>query len=167
MNRIFKRKLVFVKVCSPFSFIRFTNAEKIPPKKRRRPQEPILSPRFTSPRLTSPRFTSPVESSPRNTGALLSGRFELLIISESKIDATLPNSMFHCSLSDSFRLCRDSKAGDSGLLIYGSFHICFIRAKELKGLPSALFKKKKLSLTEDLSVPNLFGKFVKHCAHAG
>ena len=48
--------------------------------------------------------------------------------------------MFHCSLSDSFRLCRDSKAGDSGLLIYGSFHI---RAKELKGLPSALFKKKK------------------------
>ena len=137
-------------------------------KKKRRPQEPILSPRFTSPRLTSPRFTSPVESSPRNTGALLSGRFELLIISESKIDATLPNSMFHCSLSDSFRLCRDSKAGDSGLLIYGSFHICFIRAKQLKGLPSTLFtKKKKLSLTEDLSVPNLFGKFVKHCAHAG
>ena len=71
--------------------------------------------------------------------------------------------MFHCSLSDSFWLCRDSKAGDSGLLIYGSFHICFIRAKELKGLPSALFKKmkKKLSLTEDLCVPDLFGKFVK------
>lgn len=51
--------------------------------------------------------------------------------------------MFHCSLSDSFRLCRDSKAGDSGLLIYGSFHICFIRAKQLKGLPSTLLKKKK------------------------
>ena len=33
MNRIFKRKLVFVKVCSPFSFIRFTNAEKIKKKK--------------------------------------------------------------------------------------------------------------------------------------
>ena len=64
-------------------------------------------------------------------------------ISESKIDATLPNSIFHCSLSDSFRLCRDRKAGDSGLLIYGSFHICFIRAKQLKGLPSTLLKKKK------------------------
>ena len=33
MNRIFKRKLVFVKVCSPFSFIRFANAEKIWKKK--------------------------------------------------------------------------------------------------------------------------------------
>ena len=51
--------------------------------------------------------------------------------------------MFHCSLSDSFRLCRDSKAGDSGLLIYGSFHIYFIRAKQFKGLPSTLLKKKK------------------------
>ena len=55
--------------------------------------------------------------------------------------------MFHCSLSDSFRLCRDSKAGDSGLLIYGSFHICFIKAKQLKGLPSTLFKKKKKKKT--------------------
>ena len=62
MNRIFKRKLVFVKVCSPFSFIRFTKAEKI--EKKGRPQEPILSSRFTSPRFTSPRFTSPVQSSP-------------------------------------------------------------------------------------------------------
>ena len=51
--------------------------------------------------------------------------------------------MFHCSLSDSFRLCRDSKAGDSGLLIYGSFQICFITAKQLKGLASTLLKKKK------------------------
>lgn len=101
---------------------------------------------YTSTQTVLPGFkSSPVQSSPVREiqDALLSGRFELLIISESKIDATLPNSMFHCSLSDSFRLCRDSKAGDSGLLIYGSFHICFIRAKELKGLPSALFKKKK------------------------
>ena len=35
MNRIFKRKLVFVKVCSPFSFIRVTNAEKIKKKKKK------------------------------------------------------------------------------------------------------------------------------------
>ena len=55
MNRIFKRKLVFVEVCWPFSFIRVTNAEKIKKKKKkRRPQEPILSPRFTSPVQSSP-----------------------------------------------------------------------------------------------------------------
>ena len=46
MNRNFKRKLVFVKVCSPFSFIRFEKAEKI--FKKRSPQEPILSPPFAS-----------------------------------------------------------------------------------------------------------------------
>ena len=34
MNRIFKLKWVFVNVCSPFSFIRFTNAEKSKKKKK-------------------------------------------------------------------------------------------------------------------------------------
>ena len=63
-----------------------------------------------------------------------------------------------CSLSDSFRLWRDRKAGGSGSLIYGRFHICFIRAKQLKGLPSILFKKikKKLYFTEDLSLSKSF-----------
>ena len=61
--------------------------------------------------------------------------------------------MFHCSLSDSFRLCRDSKAGDSGLLIYDSFHICFIRAKQLKGLPSTLLKKKKKTFSHRGFIP--------------
>ena len=70
MNRIFKRKLVFVEVCSPFSFIRFTNTEKNL-KKKRRPQEPILSPSFTSPRFTSPCFTSPLFTSPRFTSLRL------------------------------------------------------------------------------------------------
>ena len=98
MNRIFKRKLVFVKVCSPFSFIRFTNAEKIPPKKRRRPQEPILIPRFTSPPytsprfitspgFTSPRFTSPVQSSPVQSGPVLQ-------VQCAQIDRTDSNSTF-------------------------------------------------------------------------
>ena len=64
--------------------------------------------------------------------------------------------MFHCSLSDSFRLCRDSKAGHSGLLIYGSFHICFIRAKQLKGLPSTLFKKKKNFLSQRIYPCQIF-----------
>ena len=65
MNKISKRKLVFVKVCSPFSFNRFKNAEKI--YKKKRSQESILSPRFTSPRFTSPRFTSPHFTGPRFT----------------------------------------------------------------------------------------------------
>ena len=74
-----------------------------------------------------------------------------------------------CSLSDSFRLCRDRKAGGSGSLIYGRFHICFIRAKQLKGLPSILFKKIKKNFISQRIYPcqNLFAKFVKHCAHAG
>ena len=62
MNRIFKRKLVFVKVCSPCSFIRFTNAQKIKnekKKKKRSPKEPILSPRFTSP-VQSTKYSMPV-----------------------------------------------------------------------------------------------------------
>ena len=65
MNINFKRKLIFVKVCSPFSFIRFEKAEKI--FKKRSPREPILSPRFTSLRFTSPSFTSPPFTSPRFT----------------------------------------------------------------------------------------------------
>ena len=67
MNRIFKRKLVFVKVCSVSDLQTWKKS-----KKKRRPHEPIVSPRFTSPRFTSlrftsPRFTSPVQSSPPNT----------------------------------------------------------------------------------------------------
>ena len=56
MNRSFKRKLVFVKVCSLFSFIRFTNAEKI---KKKKTQESILSPRFTSP-VQSAKYSMPI-----------------------------------------------------------------------------------------------------------
>ena len=65
---------------------------------------------------------------------LLSGRFDVLIISESKIDATFPDSMFYV---DGFRLCRcDRKAGGGGLLAYVRSDICFIRIKWIKGLPS-------------------------------
>ena len=72
MNRISKRKLVFVKVCSLSVFSNLQTRKKSKKKKKRRPKEPILSPRFTSsrftsPRLTSPRFTSPRFTSPRFT----------------------------------------------------------------------------------------------------
>ena len=60
MNRIFKRKLVFVEVCWPFSFIRVTNAEKIKKKKKKKtsagayPESPFYQ--------SSPVQSSPVQS---------------------------------------------------------------------------------------------------------
>ena len=59
MNRIFKRKLVFVKRSVHRSVLSDLQTRKKLKKKKRRPQEPILSPRFTNLRFTSPRFTSP------------------------------------------------------------------------------------------------------------
>ena len=65
---------------------------------------------------------------------LQSGRLDVLIISETKIDATFPNSMFHV---EGFRLSRrDRKAGGGGLMVFVRSDICFIRVKELKGLSS-------------------------------
>ena len=65
---------------------------------------------------------------------LLSGRLDLLVISESKIDASFPDSMFHV---EGFRLCRsDRKAGGGGLMVYVRSDICFLRVKQFKGLSS-------------------------------
>ena len=65
---------------------------------------------------------------------LLSGRLDLLVISESKIDASFPDSMFHV---EGFRLCRsDRKAGGGGLIVYVRSDICFLRVKQFKGLSS-------------------------------
>ena len=68
MNWIFKRH------CKSLFTVQFYPINKCGKnlKKERRPQEPILSPRFTSPRFPCPSFTclrltSPVQSSPRNT----------------------------------------------------------------------------------------------------
>ena len=47
---------------------------------------------------------------------LLSGRFDILVISETKIDGSFPDSQFQV---EGFRLCRsDRKAGGRGLMIY-------------------------------------------------
>jgi len=65
---------------------------------------------------------------------LPSGRLDLLIISESKIDASFPDSMFHV---EGFRLCRrDRKAGGGGLMVYVRSDVCFVRVKQFKGLSS-------------------------------
>ena len=65
---------------------------------------------------------------------LLSGRLDLLVISETKIDASFPDSMFHV---EGFRLCRsDRKAGGGGLMVYVRSDVCFLRVKQFKGLSS-------------------------------
>ncbi|CAB4003053.1 Hypothetical predicted protein, partial [Paramuricea clavata] len=63
---------------------------------------------------------------------LLSGRFDVLVISETKIDASFPDSHFRV---DGYRFCRsDRKAGGGGLIIYVRSDICFVRANQLNGL---------------------------------
>lgn len=55
---------------------------------------------------------------------LVSGRLDLLVISESKIDDSFPDSMFHV---EGFRLCRsDRKAGGGGLMVNVRSDVCFL-----------------------------------------
>lgn len=62
---------------------------------------------------------------------LLSGRFDILVISETKIDGSFPDSQFQV---EGFRLCRsDRKAGGWGLMIYLRSDIHFVKVKYLKG----------------------------------
>ena len=66
---------------------------------------------------------------------LVSGRLDLLAISESKIDVSFPNSTFHV---EGFRLCRsDRKAVGGGLMVYVRSDVCFDRVKQFKGLSCA------------------------------
>ena len=63
---------------------------------------------------------------------LLSGRFDILVISETKIDGSFPDSQFQV---EGFRLCRsDRKAGGGGLMIYVRSDIHFVKVKYLKGI---------------------------------
>ena len=62
---------------------------------------------------------------------LLSGRLDILVISESKIDESFPDSQFQVK---GYRLCRsDRKAGGGGLMIYVRSDIYFVKVKDLKG----------------------------------
>lgn len=61
--------------------------------------------------------------------------------------------MFHV---DGFRFCRcDRKAGGGGLLIYVRSDICFIRVKQLQGLPSEVWSSFK---TESIILKVRLGK---------
>ena len=84
---------------------------------------------------------------------LLSGRLDLLVISESKIDASFPDSMFHV---EGFRLCRsDRKAGAGGLMVYVRSDVCFVRVKQFKGLSSQSLSNFR---TESLTLKVKIGK---------
>ena len=71
---------------------------------------------------------------------LLSGRFDVLVISETKIDASFPDSQFHI---DGYRLCRnDRQAGGGGLMIYVRSDIYFmtVRLEGMSPEDSSTFK---------------------------
>ena len=63
---------------------------------------------------------------------LLSGSFDILVISETKIDGSFPDSQFQV---EGFRLCGgDRKAGGGRLMIYVRSDIHFVKVKFLKGI---------------------------------
>ena len=63
---------------------------------------------------------------------LLSWRFNIIVISKTKIDKSFPDSQFQI---DGYRLCRsDRKAGGGGLMIYVRSDVHFVRVKQLRGL---------------------------------
>ena len=60
-----------------------------------------------------------------------SGRFDILVISKTKIDGSFPDSQFQV---EGFRLCRsDRKDGGGGLMIYVRSDIHVVKVKYLKG----------------------------------
>ena len=83
---------------------------------------------------------------------LLSGRFDFLVISETKIDGSFQDSQFQVK---GFRLCRsDRKAGGGGLMIYVRSDIHFVKVKHLKGITPeewAAFRTETLILKVKLS----------------
>ena len=63
---------------------------------------------------------------------LLCGKFDMLIISETKIDETFPDSHFHI---DGFRMCRvDRKLGGGGLMAFVRSDVCFSVIKQFKNI---------------------------------
>lgn len=62
-----------------------------------------------------------------------SGRFDILVISETKIDPTFPDSQFNIS---GFRMCRtDRDKYGGGLMVYVRSGICFNVVEDLPNLP--------------------------------
>lgn len=61
---------------------------------------------------------------------LLSGRLDILIVSETKLDSSFPSSQFHV---DSFRMCRaDRNIHGGGLMAFVRSDICFSVIRKFK-----------------------------------
>ncbi len=66
---------------------------------------------------------------------LLSGRLDILIISETKLDGTFPNSQFYVQ---GFRMSRKGRnIHDGGLMAFVRSDICFTLVKDLENLSAA------------------------------
>ena len=65
---------------------------------------------------------------------LLSGRLDILVVSETKLDSTFPNSQFNV---DGFRFCRmDRNIHGGGLMTFVRSDVCFTHVKEFHSLYS-------------------------------
>ena len=84
---------------------------------------------------------------------LLDGRFDILVVSETKIDSTFPNSQFHIS---GFKMCRaDRTKGGGGLMVYIRSDFCFKVVRDLPNLPLSERAEYK---TESIVLKVMIGK---------
>ena len=75
---------------------------------------------------------------------LLPGRFDVLVISETKIDASFAESQFHI---EGYRLFRnDRQAGGGGLMIYVRSDVYFMTVRQFEGMSLEDFPPLKQSL---------------------
>ena len=84
---------------------------------------------------------------------LLDGRFDILVISETKIDSTFPDSHFHIY---GFRMCRaDRTRGGGGLMVYIRSDFC---VKIVIDLPNLAFSERSRYKTESIVFKVMIGR---------
>ena len=84
---------------------------------------------------------------------LLDCRFDILVISETKIDSTFPDSQFHIS---GFRMCREDRTkGGGGLMVYIRSDFCF---KVVNDFPNLGFSERAGYRTESIVIKVKIGK---------
>ena len=89
---------------------------------------------------------------------LLDGRFDILVISETKIDSTFPDSHFHVSR---FRMCRAYRTrGAGGLMAYFRSDCC---VKIVTDLPNLAFSERARYKTESIVFKVMIGKTWETC----
>ena len=91
----------------------------------------------------------------------MDGRFDIFVVSETKIESNFPDWQFHISR---FRMCRaDRTKGGGGLMVYIRNGFCFKVIKDLPSLtfseraeykPEAIVLKEHLTLSKNSIVPD-------------